>query len=151
AKNGERKKDQVFSVKRACPSCGRSFAELDPRLFSFNSPHGWCGECFGTGLQLKDVDWDEEREKTGTEDRVLDSWLEWLEVDEPCPACAGKRLNREALAVRWAGRSISDMVALSVAGVAGVFRGLKLAGRDAEIARDIVAELKSRLAFLDEV
>ena len=34
--------DTVFSTKRACPSCGRSFPELDPRLFSFNSKHGWC-------------------------------------------------------------------------------------------------------------
>ncbi|TMH48792.1 MAG: excinuclease ABC subunit A, partial [Betaproteobacteria bacterium] len=41
----------VFSTKRACPSCGRSFAELDPRLFSFNSKHGWCPECYGTGLK----------------------------------------------------------------------------------------------------
>src|SRR6266568_3838812 len=32
----------VFSTKRSCPSCGRSFAEPDPRLFSFNSKHGWC-------------------------------------------------------------------------------------------------------------
>jgi excinuclease ABC subunit A len=150
AKTGK-KKDHVFSVRRACPSCGRSFPELDPRLFSFNSPHGWCAKCFGTGLQLKDVDWDAEREKTGTEDRVLDSWLEWLEVDEPCPACAGKRLNREALAVRWNGRSISELVALPVSGLESVFGDLRLAGRDAEIARDVVAELRSRLAFLGEV
>ena len=91
----------VFSVKRACPSCGRSFPELDPRLFSFNSKHGWCGACYGTGLKLKDVGWDDERAKTGAEDHVLDSWIEWLEVDETCPACDGKRLNREALAVRF--------------------------------------------------
>ena len=32
----------IFSTKRACPSCARSFPELDPRLFSFNSKHGWC-------------------------------------------------------------------------------------------------------------
>ena len=40
---------RVFSTRRACPSCGRSFAELDPRLFSYNSKHGWCESCFGTG------------------------------------------------------------------------------------------------------
>ena len=34
--------ETVFSVKRACPSCGTSFPELDPRLFSYNSRHGWC-------------------------------------------------------------------------------------------------------------
>ena len=34
----------LFSIRRACPGCGRSFPELDPRLFSFNSRHGWCPE-----------------------------------------------------------------------------------------------------------
>ncbi|HMH18456.1 MAG TPA: excinuclease ABC subunit UvrA [Burkholderiales bacterium] len=142
---------RVFSTKRACPSCGRSFAELDPRLFSFNSKHGWCPECYGTGLKLDRVEWDEEREKTGTEDHVLDSWIEWLEVDETCPACEGKRLNREALAVRYQERSISELAALPVGKLETLFRGLELSGREAEIARDIVAELKSRLAFLDQV
>ncbi|HTQ76303.1 MAG TPA: excinuclease ABC subunit UvrA [Burkholderiales bacterium] len=142
---------RVFSTRRACPSCGRSFAEPDPRLFSFNSKHGWCRECYGTGLKLAGVEWDEEREKTGTEDHILDSWIEWLEVDEACPACAGARLNPEALAVLWQGRSISELAALPVAKLAGVFGGIELAGREAEIARDIVAELRSRLAFLGEV
>ncbi|TMH71607.1 MAG: excinuclease ABC subunit A [Betaproteobacteria bacterium] len=141
----------VFSTKRACPSCGRSFAELDPRLFSFNSKHGWCPECYGTGLKLDRVEWDEERAKTGTEDHVLDSWIEWLEVDEACPGCDGKRLNRDALAVHYQGRSISELAALPVGGLEALFRGLELSGREAEIARDIVAELKSRLSFLDQL
>ena len=143
--------ETVFSVKRACPSCSRSFSEPDPRLFSFNSKHGWCPDCYGTGLKLAGVDWNEEREKSGTEDHVLDSWLEWLEVDETCPACNGKRLNREALAVRYRDRSIADLTALSVAKSAALFRAMELQGREADIARDIVAELVSRLAFLDEV
>jgi excinuclease ABC subunit A len=142
---------RVFSTKRACSSCGRSFAELDPRLFSFNSKHGWCPGCYGTGLKLDKVEWDEEREKTGTEDHVLDSWIEWLEVDETCPACEGRRLNREALAVRYQERSISELAALPVGKLEALFRGLELSGREAEIARDIVAELRSRLAFLDQV
>src|SRR5437762_3173504 len=142
---------RAFSTKRACPSCGRSFAELDPRLFSFNSKHGWCPECYGTGLELDRVEWDEEREKSGSEDHVLDSWIEWLEVDEACPACEGRRLNREALAVRYQERSISELAALPVGKLEALFRGLELSGREAEIARDIVAELRSRLSFLDQV
>ncbi len=141
----------VFSVKRACPSCGRSFPELDPRLFSFNSKHGWCGDCYGTGLKLTDVGWDDERARTGAEDHVLDSWIEWLEVDETCPACAGRRLNREALAVRYRGKSIADITALAVGKIEALFGDIKLEGREAEIARDLVAELKSRLDFLIEV
>ena len=43
---------KVFSTKRACPTCGTSYPELDPRMFSYNSKHGWCTMCVGTGLKL---------------------------------------------------------------------------------------------------
>ena len=43
---------KVFSTKRACPTCGTSYPELDPRMFSYNSKHGWCTGCVGTGLAL---------------------------------------------------------------------------------------------------
>ncbi|MGB2883568.1 MAG: excinuclease ABC subunit A, partial [Rhodoferax sp.] len=43
---------QVFSTKRACPVCATSYVELDPRLFSYNSKHGWCPDCVGTGVAL---------------------------------------------------------------------------------------------------
>ena len=141
----------VFSVKRACPSCNMSFPEPDPRLFSFNSRHGWCPACFGTGLKLDAVGWDESREKTGTEDHVLDSWLQWLEIDEPCPACHGQRLNRQALAVRLDGASISALTARPVTRIAAFFRDLKLGARETAIARDVLAELRSRLSFLQQV
>ena len=42
----------VYSTLRACPVCNTSYAELDPRLFSYNSKHGWCPDCVGTGVQL---------------------------------------------------------------------------------------------------
>ena len=143
--------EAVFSTRRACPSCGTSFPELDPRLFSFNSKHGWCSACYGTGLKLTGIDWNDERAKTGAEDHVLDSWLEWLEVDETCPSCESKRLNPTALHVRFRDRSIADLTALPVAGVAAFCHGLELHGREADIARDILAELRSRLRFLQEV
>jgi excinuclease ABC subunit A len=41
----------VFSEKFACIACGISYAELTPRLFSFNSPHGACPECDGLGFK----------------------------------------------------------------------------------------------------
>jgi excinuclease ABC subunit A len=166
---------QIFSVKRACPSCGRSFPELDPRLFSYNSKHGWCANCYGTGLKIDEVKWDEERSKTGTQDNVLDSWVEWLEIDEACPECEGKRLNKEALAVRFRGESIADMSAQPISkavtffeklgapspseegrgGVApsplGEGRGGGLTSREIEISRDILTELTARLGFLEQV
>ena len=142
---------QVFSTKRACPSCARSFPELDPRLFSYNSKHGWCPACYGTGVKLEGVDWNDERAKTGTEDHVLDSWVEWLQLEEACPACEGKRLNREALAVRFRDQSIATMSAQPISAAHRFFDKLTVAGREGEIARDILAELSTRLDFLEQV
>ncbi len=62
---------QVFSVHRACAGCGRSFPEPDPRMFSYNSKHGWCTHCFGTGLQLQGF----EAEHSGEEIW----WNDWYE------------------------------------------------------------------------
>jgi excinuclease ABC subunit A len=143
--------ETIYSINRACPSCARSFPELDPRLFSFNSKHGWCPACYGTGLRIDEVGWDEERRRTGAEDRVLDSWLEWLEVEEPCPECHGRRLNRTALAVRFRSYTIATLTRMSVSALGHFVRGLELAGREAAIARDILPEIASRLAFLEEV
>ncbi len=134
----------VFSTKRACPSCGHSFAEPDPRLFSFNSKHGWCESCYGTGLAMQGFD----AEQTGEEHW----WNEWLE-DEPrtCPACEGRRLNPVALNVRFRDRSIADLTLEPVLRAAQFFRRLKLSARERQIARDLLAEIRSRLAFLERV
>jgi len=45
--------DRVFSERYACPDCGVSIAELEPRMFSFNSPYGACKECDGLGTILE--------------------------------------------------------------------------------------------------
>jgi excinuclease ABC subunit A len=42
--------DRAFSIQRACPGCGAETAPLEPRLFSFNSPHGACPTCEGLGV-----------------------------------------------------------------------------------------------------
>ena len=44
--------EHVFSEQFACPYCGISFAEIEPRTFSFNSPHGACPTCSGLGMKL---------------------------------------------------------------------------------------------------
>ncbi|MFO1361358.1 MAG: excinuclease ABC subunit UvrA, partial [Burkholderiales bacterium] len=134
----------IFSTRRACPSCNRSFPELDPRLFSFNSKHGWCTSCYGTGLKLAGFD----AEQSG-EEIWWNEW--WEEATQACPACAGRRLNPVALNVRFRGRSIAELTAQPVAKVGQLVRDLRLEGREADIARDIVAELRARLGFLDEV
>ena len=136
--------DAVYSVKRACPRCNRSFPELDPRLFSYNSKHGWCPRCYGTGELLSGFDEDQTGEEIW--------WNEWWEGGERvCPDCEGRRLRPEALAVTFQDRSIAEFTALSVEDADRAFRGLRLRGRDAEIARDILPEVRSRLGFLMEV
>jgi len=45
--------DTVFNEQYACPHCGISYAEVQPRIFSFNSPYGACPECNGLGMKLK--------------------------------------------------------------------------------------------------
>ena len=100
-------KVQVFSVKRSCPSCGTSFAELDPRLFSFNSKHGWCEGCFGTGLALEGFD-----EEQSGEERA---WNDSPEGEaHTCETCDGQRLNQIALHVRFRDLNIADLTHLGI-------------------------------------
>ena len=132
----------TFSTLRACPSCGESFPEPDPRLFSYNAKHGWCPACYGTGLKT-----------TGRVDDpdALDLGEVSEETDEPCPACAGARLNPVARAVRFRDLGLPELAARAVAGVADFFTDLQLVGREVEIGRDLVAEIQGRLAFLRQV
>lgn len=149
---------KVFSTRRACPHCGTSYPELDPRMFSYNSKHGWCETCVGTGLALT-------REQRavyddtvlGGDDRGREQTLPSEEIEPeglsqaPCPDCGGTRLNPVARAVEFAGESIVDIGRWTVAQTRQWVEGLRLRGRDADIARDVVSEIRSRLLFLEEV
>ncbi|HEX9757166.1 MAG TPA: excinuclease ABC subunit UvrA [Nitrospiria bacterium] len=136
--------NSLFSVKRACSHCGRSFGELDPRLFSYNSKHGWCAKCFGAGIILPGFD----EEQSGEEIW----WNDWWEGEAlVCEGCNGKRLRPEALAVQFQKRSIADLTAMSVEEANRFFKSVRLGGREALIARDIFDELCSRLLFLKKV
>jgi excinuclease ABC subunit A len=134
----------VFSTRRACPSCGRSFAELDPRLFSFNSRHGWCESCYGTGVEMPGFDGEQSGEERW--------WNEWGAHDpQACGACHGQRLNPTALNVRFRGRSIAALAAEPVAAGAQFFARLRLGTRERQIARDLLPEIRARLKFLERV
>jgi excinuclease ABC subunit A len=137
----------IFSTRRACNHCGTSYPELDPRLFSFNSKHGWCADCLGAGLEvIGRIDTDE---LTPGMEGATDAGVSYGEA--PCPGCRGRRLNPVALNVRIRDQSIAQLTALSIEDCARWLATVDFAGREAEIARDILAEIASRLRFLNDV
>ncbi len=148
---------RVFSTKRACPTCGESYPELDPRLFSYNSKHGWCSSCVGTGLALSKEqrklldDSQQDKDNRGREQSFnAEVEVEGL-ADEACPDCHGARLNPTARAVTFEGEGIAAVASWSVSQAREWVSGLALSGRDAEIARDVVSEIRGRLEFLEQV
>jgi len=231
--------DKTYSSQLACPKCGLAFEELQPRMFSFNSPFGACKECSGLGIKM---DFDPEliipdKELSIADGAVMvyrnaiDGWrgqylgavakhhgfsvftpikeltqeqydilmygsdeeikfhmsmkngeAEWKHTGQweglipqserlykqtesdyrrrelekfmrisPCPVCAGKRLNKKALAVRVTGNSIIDITDLSISEALKLFNNLKLSDKQQEIAHQIVKEIRSRLEFLERV
>ncbi|HEY1131181.1 MAG TPA: excinuclease ABC subunit A, partial [Roseateles sp.] len=149
---------KVFSTKRACPVCGTSYPELDPRLFSYNSKHGWCTSCVGTGLSLtreqrKALDDSVQADDNRGREQSFPSEEAEVEglTDSPCPDCHGTRLNPTARSVEFEDKGIGDVAAWSVGEARAWVQGLNLQGRDADIARDVVSEILGRLEFLEEV
>ena len=155
--------ETLHSTVRACPGCARSFEPLDPRLFSYNSRHGWCARCFGTGVELVGFDADQSGEERG--------WNDGYDAQErTCRDCHGARLKPQALAVRYRTRSIAQLSASSVSAARAWFDTLsaelvhgpkggqqqgnarsRASTREEVIARDIFEELRSRLTFLERV
>ncbi|KGG92677.1 excinuclease ABC subunit A [Comamonas thiooxydans] len=147
---------QVFSTQRACPVCATSYAELDPRLFSYNSKHGWCPDCVGTGVKLtKDQRKVYDDTLLADDNRGREVKFEGQEVEDlaevVCPKCHGTRLNPVARAVKFHDEAITDIAQLSVSDVRHWIQSLELTGREADIASDLIPEIQSRLEFLEEV
>ncbi|HKP02808.1 MAG TPA: excinuclease ABC subunit A [Chthoniobacterales bacterium] len=146
----------VMSTEMSCPGCGRAFEELDPRLFSFNSPHGACEECGGFG-EIWDRDKQTGNEDTG--DSVLENELaaeresEWIDEEEavPCPACHGSRLNPIARHVRLQGQTIDNFTALSAGEALGLIGKLRFRGNAKTVSDDLVPEISQRLRFMQNV
>ncbi|MEM6821585.1 MAG: excinuclease ABC subunit UvrA [Verrucomicrobiota bacterium] len=142
-------KESIYSTELFCPGSGRSFDALDPRLFSFNSPYGWCPTCNGYGTIAK-VSVDPNLNEAERE-AALEEAREESEETIPCPDCNMSRLNPIARAVRFQGRPIPEWNALSVEQFEKEFAKIKLNKRESEIARDILPEIQQRLKFLKHV
>jgi len=119
----------LMSSSFSCPHDGFSFPEIEPRLFSFNSPYGACPACHGLGTKH-------------------------LFGSDPCEVCHGARLREEALHVFvgdlsvGVGKNIVDLIALSITDVVKFFKDLKLSDRDKEISKVLLKEIENRLQFL---
>ncbi|MDD4661666.1 MAG: excinuclease ABC subunit UvrA [Candidatus Pacebacteria bacterium] len=119
-------KEDVFNTSYSCPKCGFSFPEIEPRLFSFNNPFGYCEYCKGIGTE---------------------SFLS----DKPCPVCEGKRLNKNALSVKINNKNIWEITSFNIQDAFDFINKLKLSDKEKEIAENILNEIKNRLKFLLDV
>lgn len=152
-----------YSMHSACPECGYSFPELEPRLFSFNNPRGACEFCKGLGtLDLVE----EEQYAFGDEGRVLekvsyryknekkisddDEDAEEIELGV-CAACEGTRLRDEALNVRINGKNIAELSAMSCSELRDWVAGIEVKNREKLIAEKIQKQIVSRLDYLIRV
>jgi excinuclease ABC subunit A len=134
----------VFSERFACLECGVSYPEISPRLFSFNSPYGACPRCGGLGFLTS-------QKTPGKKEFPLFEATEGEGGIVPCPECGGARLRKEALHVRFQGRSITDITQLSIQEAQHFFQGATLSPQQEEIARLVLREITERLSFLVRV
>jgi excinuclease ABC subunit A len=116
----------IMSNKFSCASCGFSFPEIEPRLFSFNSPYGACPTCNGLGTKY------------------------FGGLDE-CESCNGKRLRNESLHVYLDDTekiNIVDITGLTIKDAKEYFNRLPLSKKEQEIASVVIREIESRLEFM---
>jgi excinuclease ABC subunit A len=120
----------IMSAKFACKNDGFSFPEVEPRLFSFNSPYGACPACNGLGTK-------------------------YFGGEEPCESCHGARLRPEALNVFIsagnARKNILEIASFSIAEASEFFKTLKLSNQEKEISVPVVREIEARLQFMLDV
>ncbi|RJR24355.1 excinuclease ABC subunit A [Candidatus Microgenomates bacterium] len=151
--------DTLFSRRFVCPVCNLNLPEIEPRLFSFNSPQGACPECNGLGVKLavdrsKVSSWRaemlEKQYYTTTSDTVREE-IEKLMIKKVCPLCHGDRLKEEALSVTINQKSIADISALSLESLLKWLENLVptlSTEKEKEVADPLLREITSRLNFL---
>ena len=118
--------EMLLSARFSCADDGFAFPEIEPRLFSFNSPYGACSACNGLGTKE-------------------------LFSEEVCPACNGARLRTEALHVLVGGKNIVDATGMDIQSAYDLLTNLKLTETETSIAEPVLREIGARLKFLLDV
>jgi len=134
-------KEEFYSSQRICLECVRSFQELEPRFFSFNSPLGACPECHGLGFTYNT--WDA--------DNARSYYFRYDNKEQPCGSCQGRRLRDEALAVTINNKNIYDFCSMSIGKLLEFCQNLTIADDYKEIAAPLLREITTRLTFLNDV
>src|SRR3989338_3087210 len=116
----------TLSAKFSCPHDGFAFSEIEPRLFSFNSPYGACSACDGLGTKE-------------------------LFSEEVCDVCHGARLRPEGLHIWVQNTSIVDITAMNIAEAHAFFESLRFDEKIVTIAENVLNEVTSRLQFMLDV
>ncbi len=122
------KEEVTYSTQYSCPNDGFAFPEIEPRLFSFNSPYGYCTAC--TGLGTKE-----------------------LFSEDVCAVCQGKRLNETALSVKINDKNIYEVTSFMISEARDFFEHLRneLSERIIEISGAALNEISNRLTFMFDV
>lgn len=116
--------EKIISTKFMCPYDGFSFPEIEPRLFSFNSPYGACEACNGLGTK-------------------------YFFGTESCERCKGARLKDEALFVYLGDNvNIVNLTNMSIKDSLDFFNKLKLTKKEQEISKVVIKEITNRLQFM---
>jgi len=123
---GGEEEGMLVSTSFTCPYDGYSYPEIEPRLFSFNSPYGACAECNGLGTKH-------------------------FFGDEVCEVCSGARLREEALNILISEKNIVDIASMSIQDTHTFFTNLKLTKKEQEISQVVVREISERLRFMIDV
>ncbi len=118
--------EHIMSSKFSCAKHDFAFPEIEPRLFSFNSPYGACQACHGLGTKE-------------------------LFSEDVCPACQGARLRSEALHVLVGKKSIVETTAMTIDVAHAHLSQLQLSSVESTIATPVLREILSRLQFLLDV
>jgi len=139
--------ERILSTHGACPECGFSESELDPRIFSFNTDQGRCPTCEGAG----EVEVAPPKKKRGKKSSRADADDDKYSYYAACHDCDGTRLAPLPRAVRLFGVRYDSVSTYSVEQARQHFDSLSLTGRAQLIGQDIRTELSRRLEFLCDV